>query len=362
MDEVPHGKDHDATGEAPHGRPEMHAAPHGTPALPYPIGVAAYGFSYLCGFAGAGTPRANPRPLTAYDLMDLAAAHGLAGIEFPPAWGLGSLERAELERARDYAAARGLFVVLDAGVLEVPEMEALLRAAAILGAKTVRATISTILCGDRRAVRESWRGYLAEVTARLLTLRAAAERHGVNIALENHQDVTSDELVALCEDAASPRIGVTLDAVNPLAVGEEPLAFARRVAPYLKNVHLKDYYIYRTPQGYRLVRCAIGVGVLDAPALLALCAQEAPDATISIELGALEARHVRLLEDDFWPGYPQRRVEEVIPALRLREAHARPEHEDWRTPWERDEDGAALAAYEMGQFEQSVAYLKSLSQ
>ena len=323
------------------------------------IGVAAYTFSYRCGFAGAGTPRAWLHPYDAYDLMDLAAAHGLGGVEFPPTWGLGSLDRAALVKARDYAAARGLFVVVDSGVVDVATLQALLPAAATLGARTVRVTASTILCGDRRAVRNSWPGYLAEIGRRLREVRALAEETGVAIALENHQDLTSDELVALCEEVGSLQIGVNLDAVNPLAVGEEPLAFARRVTPYLKNVHLKDYRVYRTPQGYRLARCPVGAGVLDVPVLLDLCAREAPGASVCIELGALEARHVRLLDDEFWQGYPPRRVEEVLPVLRLREELARPADEDWQTPWERGEHGAALASFEMSQFEQSVEYLMS---
>ena len=97
------------------------------------IGLAAHTFSYLCGFAGVGTPRAWPRPYNAYDLMDLAAAHGLGGVEFPPAWGLGGLHHTELAKARDYAAARGLFVVVDSGVVDVATLQALLPAAATLG-------------------------------------------------------------------------------------------------------------------------------------------------------------------------------------------------------------------------------------
>jgi sugar phosphate isomerase/epimerase len=211
------------------------------------IGVAAYTFSYLCGFAGAGTPRAWPRPYSAYDLMDLAAAHGLGGVAFSPPWGLGSLDRAEPEAERAFAAARGLFVVVDSGIVDVATLLALLPAAATLGAHTVCVIVSTILCGDRRAVRDIWPGYLAEIVHRLRKVRAPVEETGVAIALENHQDLTSDELVALCEDVGSPQSGVNLDVANPLAVGEEPLAFARRVMPYLKNVHLKDYRLYCTP-------------------------------------------------------------------------------------------------------------------
>jgi sugar phosphate isomerase/epimerase len=325
-----------------------------------PVGLAAYSFGYLAGFAGAGTPRACPKPLDAYRLMDLAVTHGLSGVEFPPAWGLGGLEPDRLARARAYAEERDLFIVVDGGVVDVDELRALIPAAAALGARTIRVTASTILCGDRREVRDTWAGYLREIAGRLRQVSGLAEDAGVSIGVENHQDLTSAEQVALCQEAGSPNIGITLDAVNPLAVVEDPLTSAARVAPYLKHVHLKDYVLYSTAQGYRLVRCAIGAGVLDVEGLFALLAREAPAATVSIELGALVNRHVRFLEDDFWPGYPPRQASEIIPVLRLREARTRQPREDWRTPWERGEQGAALEAYELVEVEQSVEYLRQL--
>jgi sugar phosphate isomerase/epimerase len=331
-----------------------------SPASRLPIGLAAHGFSYLCGFVGAGTSRACPNSYDVYALMDLAVSHGLSGVEFPPEWGLQSLERADLERTRAYAEARGLFIVIDSGVVDVADLRSLLPAAAALGAPVVRVLVSTILCGDRRAVRATWPGHLAEITRRLRSVRDLAEELGVSIAIENHQDITSEELVALLEEVGSARVGVNLDAINPLAVVEDPPAFARRVAPYIKNVHLKDYRIYSTPEGFRLVRCAIGDGVLDVPALFALLRRAVPEAPVSIELGALYARHVRFLEDDFWPGYPPRRVEDILPVLRLRESHARPGDEDWRTPWERDAPGEEVAVFERVQFERSVAFLRAL--
>jgi len=324
-----------------------------------PIGLAACSFGYLCGFAGAGTPRACPTPLDAHGLMDLASTHGLGGVEFPPALLPGGADDATLRRVRDEAASRGLFVVVDGGVVDEDDLRTLLRVAAALGAKTVRAVISTILRGDRRAVRDSWDAYIARTVRRLRAVSGLASDYGVSIALENHQDVTSDELVALLDEVDSLWVGVTLDTANPLAMGEDPPRFAQRILPYLKHVHLKDYHLYRTPRGYRLVRCAVGSGVVDIAGLLALFARRAATATISIEMGALEARHIRLLENDYWDCYAPRPIADALPVLRLREERARPEGEDWRTPWERDEDGERLAAFEREQFEQSVAYLRA---
>lgn len=323
------------------------------------FGVAAHGFGYLGGFNGAGTGRACPRPFDAYSFVDLAAAHGLAGVELPEGY-LRGMDAGGLARLRSYGEARRLYFVLAGGVLEPRGTGALIGSATALGARTVRVTASTILCGDRRGVASRWPEYLSEVAERLRSVGERAEEAGVSIAVENHQDLTSEELVRLCASAGSESVGVTLDAVNPLAVAEEPLEFARSLGPLIKHVHLKDYRIFSTPQGYRLVRCPVGSGVLDVPGLFRVLAREAPDATVVVELGALEARHVRFLEEDFWRGYPARPFERVLPVLRTREGRSRPPGEEWRTPWELGADHDALAAYEMGQFEESLAFLRGI--
>ncbi len=51
-------------------------------------------------------------------------------------------------------------------------------------------------------------------------------------------------------------------------MGEDPVEAARASAPLIRHVHLKDYTIHFAPEGYRLVRCAAGDGVIDFPAIL----------------------------------------------------------------------------------------------
>ncbi|HWQ16162.1 MAG TPA: sugar phosphate isomerase/epimerase family protein [Roseiflexaceae bacterium] len=325
-----------------------------------PIGLAAYSMPWRCGFAGAGTARACPAPLDAYDLLELAAEHGLAAVELPIAALLPDLEPGTLAAFKARADALGLAIVVDYGVVDVPALERLIPAAAALGARTLRVMLSTILEGARAAVPGGWEAYLERMIAELRRLRPLAEAHGVTLAPENHQDATSDDLLRVCEEVGGDCIGVTLDAVNPLAVGEEPLAFARKLGPRIVNVHLKDYHIYLTESGFRLVRCPLGEGVLDLRGLFALLAEVAPHATCNIELAALHARHIRLLEDDWWAGFPARDVRNVLPALRMAVHHARPAGEEWRTPWERECGADELAAYEEGQVAASVAYLRGL--
>lgn len=324
-----------------------------------PVGLAAYGLPWRCGFAGAGTPRACGVPLGAYGLLELAAAHGLANVELPLGM-LPDLEARTLAAFRSRADELGLGVVAASGVVALPELERLIPAAAALGARTLRVMLSSTLEGARHTIPGGWEAHLAEQIRRLRQLRPLAEAHDIVLAPENHQDATSDDLLRVCEEVGGAHIGVTLDAVNPLAVGEEPLAFARKLGPHIADVHLKDYTVHLTESGYRLARCPLGAGVLDLPGLFAILAEHAPHATCNIELAALHARHIRLLEDEWWAGFPPRDVRAALPALRFAIRHARPAGEEWRTPWELGADAAALAAYEEGQVAASVTFLRGL--
>lgn len=325
------------------------------------FGLAAYSFPWRCGFVGAGTPRACPLPFHVYDLLALAAQHGLGTVEFPLMM-LPDLTPETLRAVRSRADSLGLALVCDSGVIDEALLTQQIPAAAALGARVLRVMLSSILEGARATIPEGWDALLAGKIAALQRLRPLAEQYHVILAPENHQDATSADLLRICEEVGGEHIGVTLDAVNPLAVGEEPLAFARALGNRIVNVHLKDYRIYAGDSGYRLVRCALGEGILDVRGLIALLRQHAPGATCQIELAALYARYIRLLEDDWWQGYPARDARDLIPALRAMAHHTRPADEDWRTPWERGLDAAALAEYEDTQFDTSVRYLRSVRQ
>lgn len=304
----------------------------------------------------AGTPKANLRPLSAFEILDRAARDGLSWVEMPlrlmgDAGGLPELRR--------YAEERGLRFVVAGGNL-LGGLEADLEAARVLGAPTVRCTLSTVLCGDRRGFPGGWAAHLRACAAELERLLPYAERLGVALAIENHQDADSADLLALCRRFESRYAGVTLDTGNPLAVIEHPLAFAERLAPYLSHLHLKDYRVYRAPNGYRLVRCAMGEGVVPFRELLALADTLPQPVTRSVEMAALNARLIPFLERSWWDEFPARDARDTLPALSTAWESLRPEVEDYRTPFEQDADGPALLAYEWRQHEASLAYLRRL--
>ncbi len=319
-----------------------------------PVGVCAYSFN--TGY-------------DAFELMDMAVEHGLSGVEFPPDDCLPDLSPASLERARARAEESGLFVIADGGQVEGEMLRRLIPAAAGLDASTLRVVMSGVLGGDRRPLSGRWNAHLAGCRDILREALPLAEEHGVTIAVENHSDATSHDMRWLCEELDSAHIGITLDVGNVLAVCEEPFGYTERILPYLRHVHLKDYTIHPSDEGYRIARCSLGSGVVDYPGLLSLIdgyrdqhgpADSRGKITKTIELGAIYARHVRMLMDDYWAEYPDRDIRDTLPFLRLYWSHVRPVGEDWRTPREKDESTEALKAYETREFEESVAYLKEI--
>ncbi len=325
-----------------------------------PIGLAAYSFPWRCGFAGAGTARVCPRPYDAHALLELAAYHNLATIEIP----LDIIKDTTphgLKEFRKRADSLGIAIVLDGAVIDEAMLAALIPAAAALGAPLARVMLSGMLEGARATFPGGWEAHLAKQIAVLQKMRPLAEQYNVVIAPENHQDLNSADLIRICDEVGGAHIGVTLDAVNPLAVAEDPIAFAQALGHRIVNVHLKDYFFYLTNQGYLLVRSALGQGVLDLPALFTVLATHAPKATCNIELAAINARHIRVFEPAWWQGYPTSySIEAIRPLLDFAAKHVRSASDDWRTPWERDEEALALGAYEETQFTQSVAHLRTL--
>ena len=320
------------------------------------IGLCAWSFTGVHREAGRAIDPHTPEGLTR-----LAKDQGLRSVEFAAQW-LGDCSPEE--RAVFAETRAGLNLFLDTGgdnyAADIAPLRQAIETAHQTGARAVRTTVSRLLEGNRTEYgAEGMRAYIEALVQPFKEVMPLAEEYGIPVGIENHQDLCSWELLSLCEKVGSPQLGVTLDVGNALAVGEHPLSFAERILPILKHVHLKDYAVHPTPSGYRLKRCAIGAGVVDWPEIFALFDREVPHVEGCIELGASVARHIRLLEEDWWETFPHRPLPEAIRAIRtLHQAAGDPE--DWRTPHERGESPEARVEYEMAQLEASVAYLQGL--
>lgn len=318
-------------------------------------GLNPYGLTYYLGLQGAGTPRANPNGAGLEGFIALTEELGGKAIELWEGW-FKSMSEAELATLRQRLDDKGWKRVLSSGLMHC-DIELLLKAAKALDATYIRLALTPILCGDRAAAGDRWYELVAEVHKRLEQYAPMAAAAGKVLLIENHQDFTSHELVGLCEEYG-PSVRIVFDMANTFPVAESPLDFTRVIAPYVRHCHVKDYRVQFTDDGFRLCRCPSGDGAVPHKEMFDILGQHNDEMIACIEIGALEARHVKLLTPQWWHGYAPKPAEELAACLLAAQRNRFAEGEEWRTPWERNADHE-LIDYELGQYRRSAANLKA---
>jgi 3-oxoisoapionate decarboxylase len=321
----------------------------------FALGLNPYGLTYHLGLQGAGGPRANPNGAGLEGFIAIATELGARALEIYDPW-LRTLSDDELGALRDRLSALGMTPIVSSGLMMGP-FESALRSARALDAKIIRYGLTRVLCGDRHALGKKWKELVADVSSALADRGPRAFDEGRILAIENHQDFGSDELAEFCETTRG--IGICLDTGNTFPVAEAPLDFTRRVAAHVRHVHLKDYRVQFTDEGYRLVRCAIGDGAVPLPAMLDMLAAHSPKLTAVLEPGALEARHVRLLRPEWWSFYPPKSAPALAACIVAARVNRLADEADYRTPWERGDDGA-ISDYELKMIRRSADNMRAI--
>jgi len=321
------------------------------------VGLNPYGLTYHLGLQGAGTPRANPKAVGLEGYIALATELGARTIELWEGW-TGKLSDDELKALGARLKELGMEPIGSSG-LQQADFANSIRIARGLGSTIIRFALTPILCGDRNAAGARWHELVQSTWDKLGQLAPMAAEHGITVVIENHQDFTSKELVNFCAESG-PNVGIVFDTANTFPVAESPLDFTRVIAPYVRYLHLKDYRVQFTDEGYRLVRWASGDGCVPFAGIVEILSKHHASLPAAIEIGALEARHVRLLTPDWWHGYAPKDATALAAAFLAARKNRLPDDADYRTPWEKGEYGDTLINYELEQVRKSAANLKAL--
>ena len=211
------------------------------------IGLSTYAFFWQI------SDRA-PEPLGLDTLLSRTHEFGaqvLQICDYPPLQTYSDVQLGDLKKN-----AEDLGITLELGTQGVrPEHRAnYLRMADLLGAKVIRSMVNA---PDHRPT-------LSEAEALLRASMPAYEASGVSLALETYEQLSSTDLVALVESVGSRRLGICLDPANCVANLEHPVAVIDRCAPYVANLHVKDFAFTRRGGwvGFTLEGVELGKGLL----------------------------------------------------------------------------------------------------
>lgn len=216
-----------------------------------------------------------PEKLTLADMLQLTHDEGVELFQicdYAPILGYSAVELRDLRSLAD-----DLGIQLELGTRGVlpDHLASYLGLAETLGATVVRSMINT---ADHQPT-------LGEAEELLRAALPAYENAGVTVALETYEQVQSRDLVSLVEAVGSTSLGICLDPANSVAALENPRDVIDRCAPYVANIHVKDFAFTRRGGwvGFTLEGVPLGTGLLDFAYLLETVKPAERDINLIIE-------------------------------------------------------------------------------
>ncbi len=198
---------------------------------------------------------------------------------------------------------------------ELPSFETGVRLAREAGATVARA----VFTGGRRyeAFRTlgDFRLFHAAAEKALGLIEPVLRRHELKVAIENHKDLTGEELAALMRKISSPWIGVLVDTGNNIALLEEPHTAVEMLAPFALSVHLKDMAVQPSDEGFLVSEVPLGTGMLDLPRMISTLRRANPAIVFNLEMATRDPLKVPCLTDGYWTTFPERKATHLDAAL-----------------------------------------------
>lgn len=186
---------------------------------------------------------------------DLARVYGLSGISLSlndsDYRHLGGRDRTRMDTLRNHLARTGMSLEIDTSGTDLAHVRELLEVAARMGADTLRTY--TRHAGTPMEMLASTQADLAQVVH-------DADRLGITIVLENHEDFTGPELARIVEGVDHPRLKILYDYGNAQMVLEDPDAALSAVLPHVHSVHVKDHVMVRAEDAGRLTVAGVPMG------------------------------------------------------------------------------------------------------
>ena len=212
------------------------------------IGLSTYAFFWQWQPSAA-------RPLTLADMIDKTAGWDVPVFQICDYPLIETYDAAALAALRRHAEDRGVRLELGTRGVTPVHLNRYLHLAQALGATLVRSMVNA---ADHRPTVDEAVDLLSRVTP-------AYEDAGVTIALETYEQIAVGDLVRVVEGVDSSSLGICLDPANCVAALELPVSTVGATAPYVRNIHVKDFSFTRRDGwvGFTLAGCPLGTGLLD---------------------------------------------------------------------------------------------------
>jgi 3-oxoisoapionate decarboxylase len=220
-----------------------------------------------------------------------------------------STEPDYLKQVRQAFESRQMFLefAVSARALEKEETLApIAKAAAALGVTRLRVAC---LSGRRYETfhdMTKWQEFATHWKQVLKQAEPILRKHKLRCGVENHKDWLADEQVELLKSISSPYLGACVDFGNNLALLEDSLEVAKKLAPFVVTTHLKDMAVRPYADGFELSEVALGDGSTPLAKIIEVLRARQRDVPICLEMITRDPLKVPYKTDDYWVTYVRR--------------------------------------------------------
>ena len=224
-------------------------------------------------------------------------------------------------KLRDKRESFGLYlegsIAVPITAADVPKFEQEVIHAKEAGAVILR----TVTSGGRRYEifhsADEVRRFKTNALTSLQLAEPIVRKHKVKLAIENHKDWRADELVMALKQLNSEWIGVTLDFGNSISLLEDPMNVIQTLAPYAFSTHVKDMALEEYADGFLLSEVPLGKGILDLPAIIAVCKKYNSDVTFSLEMITRDPLKIPCFKNEYWETFAEVPGSDLARTMRL---------------------------------------------
>jgi sugar phosphate isomerase/epimerase len=183
---------------------------------------------------------------------------------------------------------------------DLDKFNGIVRAADQAGAGVIR----TVLFSGRRYEAYTDMAHFQEARQAAWKSVTLAEpilrKRKMKIAIENHKDLRSEDLLQLIDRIQSEYVGVCVDLGNSYALMEDPVDIARAFSKFAYSCHIKDHILKSYNKGFLLFDAKLGTGVVNLRQAVSTLRQAQPNLKFSLETMTRDALEIPYLEDSYW--------------------------------------------------------------
>lgn len=268
------------------------------------IYISIYSYGYSAGFINDSRRKKNFPLITPRNLIDICQNYAFSGVELPIDKYISEFDSKKIQSLLNHYYKNNLGVKIDFEKISSLYTKKIIPIMLDYNIKYFRVKVSNIF-GCNRYKHPKFYSHFNNFKAYLCEILPYLEKNNIKILIENHQDIVIDDYFKIWDMFSNDFIGVNWDVGNSIPALVTPDDFLERVYPYIGNIHLKDYKIYKTDLGYKLVRCPLGDGVVNFDYIFSFLNKNKLNIPMTIELGAMSARHSDICVDAFWEALPE---------------------------------------------------------